>query len=71
MGTRDMLIFDGVPLYLALPAELYAAAPLPIPSKHCMSTTGCQPEQCSAAIALLQPAGCAQRCELDAKMEDG
>jgi len=27
--TRDMLIFDGVPLYPALPAVLYPVAPFP------------------------------------------
>uniref|UniRef100_A0A7S1IUL0 Uncharacterized protein n=1 Tax=Eutreptiella gymnastica TaxID=73025 RepID=A0A7S1IUL0_9EUGL len=70
METCVVLIFGSVPLYLALPAELYGAAPLPIPSKHCMSTTECQPEPCFPVTAH-QPAGCTQRCELDAQMEDG
>ena len=66
-----MLILDSVPLYFTLPTEQYAAELLHIPIKHYMSASGCQLELCLGVIAPLQPAGCALRCELDAKKVDG
>ena len=66
-----MLILDGILLYVTLTAVHYAAELYHTPTRHYMSATGCQLEQCQWVIASLQPVRCALRCELDAKMVDG